>query len=93
MANNSHAGGRDMVPPSGSFDTVGSIATNVAEGFTMVAVGDLIVTRALTKGQDPDFGAVLKILREADVTFGNMETSLFGVLRSSAIEPSTFTVG
>ncbi|RWE32782.1 MAG: CapA family protein [Mesorhizobium sp.] len=45
----------------------------------MVAVGDLIVTRPLTKAQDPDFGAVIKILREADVTFGNMETNIFDI--------------
>lgn len=35
---------------SRSYVRIGSIATNVADGFTMVAVGDLIVTRPLTKG-------------------------------------------
>ncbi|MGY3238231.1 poly-gamma-glutamate capsule biosynthesis protein CapA/YwtB (metallophosphatase superfamily) [Bradyrhizobium sp. USDA 4448] len=57
------------------YDQVASIATNVEDGFTMVAVGDLIVTRPLTKGQG--LGAIVEILRDADVTFGNMETNIF----------------
>lgn len=64
---------------SGSYDRIGSIATNVADGFTMVAVGDLIVTRPLTKGQHPGFSNIVKILHEADATFGNMETSIFDI--------------
>ncbi|RUX08603.1 CapA family protein [Mesorhizobium sp. M2A.F.Ca.ET.037.01.1.1] len=63
----------------GGYDTVGSIATNVADGFTMVAVGDLIVSRAVTKSQDSGFGAVVKILRDADVTFGNLEVNIFDI--------------
>lgn len=72
--NNSHS-----VRQASSYDTVGSIATNVADGFTMVAVGDVIVSRALTRAQDPGFGAVVKILRDADVTFGNMEMNIFDI--------------
>ncbi|MET4312822.1 hypothetical protein ABIC01_005833, partial [Bradyrhizobium sp. RT4b] len=34
-----------------TYDAAGSVATNVADDFTMVAVGDLIVTRPLTKGR------------------------------------------
>lgn len=59
------------------YDTVGSIATNVADGFTMVAVGDLIVSRALTKCQHSGFGDIVRILRDADATFGNMEMNIF----------------
>ncbi|MHC2303256.1 hypothetical protein [Rhizobium mongolense] len=55
---------------------VGSIATNVVDGFTMVAGGDLIVSRTLTKGREPGFGAVVDLLNRADVTFGNMETNI-----------------
>ncbi|RWK47233.1 MAG: CapA family protein [Mesorhizobium sp.] len=61
----------------GGYDTVGSIATNVAEGFTLVAVGDLIVSRAVTKSQDFGFSSVVKILQDADVTFGNLEVNIF----------------
>lgn len=59
------------------YDEIGSIATNVVDGFSMVAVGDLIVSRALTKGRNPGFGAIVDIIKNADVTFGNMETNIF----------------
>ncbi|MER9128034.1 CapA family protein [Mesorhizobium sp. M0959] len=62
-----------------NYDTVGSIATNVADGFTIVAVGDLILSRPLTKYQHPGFDDIVKILREADVTFGNMESLIFDI--------------
>ncbi|MHC4047963.1 CapA family protein [Bradyrhizobium sp. 23AC] len=75
---NRHSG-KHLVRRDVSYDTAGSIATNVADGFTMVAVGDLIVTRPLTKGQDQGFGSIIKILFGADVTFGNMETNIFDV--------------
>ncbi|RXH29749.1 hypothetical protein XH99_12970 [Bradyrhizobium nanningense] len=61
------------------YDAVASIETNVADGFTMVAIGDLIVTRPLTKYQGASFAAVVKILQNADVTFGNMETNIFDI--------------
>ncbi|ASP69720.1 CapA family protein [Sinorhizobium meliloti] len=59
------------------YDTAGSVETNVADGFTLVAVGDLIVSRALTKGNHLGFDKILEILRNADATFGNMETNIF----------------
>lgn len=62
-----------------SYDTAGSIATNVADGFTLVAVGDLIATRPLTNGQHEGFDQIVKILQDADVTFGNMETNIFDI--------------
>lgn len=77
--NRLRAAGCDPVHAAGNYDSVGSTATNIADGFTLVAVGDLIVTRPLTKTQDADFGAVLKVLREADVTFGNMETNILDI--------------
>ncbi|UVC15381.1 CapA family protein [Mesorhizobium onobrychidis] len=61
------------------YDTVGSIETNVADGFTMVAVGDLIVSRPLTRYGHPGFDDIVKILQDADVTFGNMETLIFDI--------------
>ncbi|MER9560068.1 CapA family protein [Mesorhizobium sp. M0323] len=67
------------IQQGGSYDTTGSIAMNVSDGFTMVAVGDLIVSRALTKGRHPSFGDIVQILRDADVTFGNMETLIFDI--------------
>lgn len=66
------------VGPDG-FDLVGSTATNVADGFTMVAVGDLILSRPVSEYQGPEFDAVVKILRGADVTFGNMESNIIDI--------------
>ncbi|WP_287118964.1 hypothetical protein [Mesorhizobium sp.] len=37
------------------YDKAGSIQTNVADGFTLAAVGDLIVSRPLTQGNHSGF--------------------------------------
>ncbi|WP_456647422.1 MULTISPECIES: CapA family protein [unclassified Bradyrhizobium] len=63
----------------GGFDRVGSTATNVQDGFTMAAVGDLLLARPVTRGRHPGFHEVVKILHNADVTFGNMETNIFDI--------------
>lgn len=79
MEKDSYENGHHAVQQDSRYDMAGSIETNVRDGFTMVAVGDLIVTRPLTKSQDADFSAVLKILHDADVTFGNIETNIFDI--------------
>lgn len=61
------------------FDRIGSIDTNVADGFTMVAVGDLIVTRQLTRSNNRGFEDVLQLFKDADVRFGNMETNILDI--------------
>ncbi|QPB24701.1 CapA family protein [Rhizobium sp. 007] len=60
-----------------NYDSIGSVATNVADGFTLVAVGDLIVSRAITKNNNPGLGEVAELLQGVDVTFGNLETNIF----------------
>ncbi|PCK77187.1 CapA family protein [Rhizobium sophoriradicis] len=77
MENQSHEQPTQFIDRAAGYDVDGSIETNVADGFTMVAVGDLIVSRALTKSNQPGFSAIVKLLRDADVTFGNMETNVF----------------
>ncbi|MCK1676474.1 CapA family protein [Bradyrhizobium sp. 150] len=72
----------EAVQQGARYDDVASTATNVADGFTMVAVGDLIVSSPLTKDQESGFGLVVKILRDADVTFGNLETNVFDLQAS-----------
>lgn len=62
-----------------SYDETGSLETNVTNGFTIVAVGDLIVSRRLTNGSHPGFAQVVDILKAADVTFGNLETNIFDI--------------
>lgn len=60
-------------------EEIASIATNANDGFTMVAVGDLLVRRPLTNGRDSGFGAIVSMLREADAVFGNLETNIFDI--------------
>jgi poly-gamma-glutamate capsule biosynthesis protein CapA/YwtB (metallophosphatase superfamily) len=53
--------------------------TNVPDGFTLVTVGDLITSRPLQQysAQDEGFRRVVEILKRGDVTYGNMETTIF----------------
>ncbi|HMK87380.1 MAG TPA: CapA family protein [Steroidobacteraceae bacterium] len=53
--------------------------TDVPDGFTVAAVGDLIISRPLSQYADrlPGFAMVLDVLRGADVLYGNLETTLF----------------
>lgn len=53
------------------------LETRLPDGFTLAAVGDLITTRPLAQllPADPGFAAVVKMLREADVAYGNFETT------------------
>ncbi|HEY1433809.1 MAG TPA: CapA family protein, partial [Thermoanaerobaculia bacterium] len=58
-------------PPERELDT------RLPDGFSVAAVGDLITTRPLapTLTADPAFAAVVKLLRDADVAYGNFETT------------------
>jgi poly-gamma-glutamate capsule biosynthesis protein CapA/YwtB (metallophosphatase superfamily) len=58
---------------------------SVPDGFSAAAVGDLIISRPLSQHAEgmPSFAAVIEILRGTDVTFGNLETTIF--------DPRTFT--
>lgn len=55
------------------------LQASVPDGFAVSAVGDLIISRPLSQyaGPLPGFSAVLDILRGSDVTFGNLETTIF----------------
>jgi len=54
---------------------------SVADGFTLAAVGDCIISRPLSQnlGRDPAFAGVVDILQRADVTFGNLETTILDI--------------
>ena len=58
---------------------------SVPDGFTAAAVGDLIISRPLSQhaASLPAFAKVLEVLRGADATFGNLETTIF--------DPRSFT--
>jgi poly-gamma-glutamate capsule biosynthesis protein CapA/YwtB (metallophosphatase superfamily) len=57
------------------------LQTNVPDGFTFTAVGDLIISRPLSQyaATDAPFKAVLAALRSTDVLYGNLETTIFDV--------------
>jgi poly-gamma-glutamate synthesis protein (capsule biosynthesis protein) len=54
------------------------LETAIADGFTLAAVGDLIISRPLTQTlpNDPGFAAVVHLLQGADAAFGNFETAV-----------------
>jgi poly-gamma-glutamate synthesis protein (capsule biosynthesis protein) len=54
------------------------LQTNVPDGFKLVAVGDCIISRPLSQyaTRQPAFAEALKILKDGDATYGNLETSI-----------------
>ena len=78
-----------VVRDASQFDPKRPIETemqaNVPDGFSAAAVGDLIISRPVSQhaAAMPLFAALLEVLRGTDVTFGNLETTLF--------DPRTFT--
>ena len=53
--------------------------TDVPDGFTVATVGDLIISRPLSQyiPRLPGFGSAVRVLRAADVLYGNLETTIF----------------
>jgi poly-gamma-glutamate capsule biosynthesis protein CapA/YwtB (metallophosphatase superfamily) len=72
-----------VVQDPGRFDSKRPVEreleASVPDGFSAVAVGDLIISRPLSQHAErlPAFSAVLDILRGANVAFGNLETTIF----------------
>jgi poly-gamma-glutamate capsule biosynthesis protein CapA/YwtB (metallophosphatase superfamily) len=62
------------------------LETSISDGFTLAAVGDLIMERPLSQllPSDPAFAAVVRILREADAAFGNFENVAIDLARTPA---------
>jgi poly-gamma-glutamate capsule biosynthesis protein CapA/YwtB (metallophosphatase superfamily) len=62
------------------------LETSIADGFTLAAVGDLIMERPLSQllPGDPRFAAVVRILRDADAAFGNFENVAIDLSRTRA---------
>jgi len=57
------------------------LEASVPDGFTLASVGDCIISRPLSQKRagDAAFDGAVKILRGADATFGNLETSILDV--------------
>lgn len=62
------------------------LETSIADGFTLAAVGDLIMERPLSQllPGDPGFAAVVRIVRDASVAFGNFENVAIDLSRTPA---------
>jgi poly-gamma-glutamate capsule biosynthesis protein CapA/YwtB (metallophosphatase superfamily) len=67
------------------------LRTNVPDGFTVSAVGDLIIARPLSQyaSGDPGFAAALNVLAQSDVVYGNMESTILD-LRTFKGSPYSF---
>jgi poly-gamma-glutamate capsule biosynthesis protein CapA/YwtB (metallophosphatase superfamily) len=51
------------------------LTCNIADGFTLAAVGDLLIPRPASMSTDPNFRAAAGILQNADISFGNFEAN------------------
>lgn len=60
-------------------DSARSLRMNVEDGFTVGAVGDLILARPISQNTDSRFTRMVDILRRPDVTFGNLEGSIIDI--------------
>ena len=56
-----------------------SLRSSIADGFTLAAVGDIIMANPESANADPGFQAQLKILRGADAAFGNFEDTAIDI--------------
>src|SRR5205085_449408 len=64
------------------------LATSIADGFTLAAVGDCIIARPVS--QTPGFAPVGEILHDADAAFGNFEGTAIDLTRTPAVPQAEF---
>jgi poly-gamma-glutamate capsule biosynthesis protein CapA/YwtB (metallophosphatase superfamily) len=57
-------------------DPAVDMAMKISESFTLASVGDLIIMRPANQFGDPGFQNAVKLIRDADVGFGNLEGSI-----------------
>jgi len=57
------------------------LQTSVPDNFKLIAVGDCIISRSLSQyaGRDQSFSQAVKLLKSADATYGNLETSILDI--------------
>jgi poly-gamma-glutamate capsule biosynthesis protein CapA/YwtB (metallophosphatase superfamily) len=69
-------------------DAQRELTMNVADGFTVAAVGDNIIARPVS--QTPGFAPVGKIIHDADAAFGNFEGTAIDLSRTPAVPQAEF---
>jgi poly-gamma-glutamate synthesis protein (capsule biosynthesis protein) len=62
-----------------SSDRERALSCSIADGFTLAAVGDLVLAAPHATAADPGFQSTVQILRGADITFGNLEENLIDI--------------
>lgn len=70
-----------QAPPRQPQGPAQELAMSIADGFTLAAVGDVIIARPISQNPDPAFTAMAALLRNADVAVGNFEGSAFDIRR------------
>ena len=79
---NTASGQRFGEPPVAAPRDAGvNLATKIVAPFTVATVGDVMVKRTGGALEAPEFQGLFKLLKDADVTFGNMEGNLADVDR------------
>ncbi len=75
-------------PTPASRDPQRELATSVADGFTLAAVGDCIIVRPVS--HTPGFAPVGKVVHDADAAFGNFEGTALDLSRTPAVPQAEF---
>jgi Bacterial capsule synthesis protein PGA_cap len=57
-------------------DWTQDLQMKIEQPFTLASVGDLIIIRPASQYDDPGFQAAIKVIRDADVGFGNFESMI-----------------
>lgn len=63
-------------PPVAPRDAASNLALKIAGPFTIASVGDVLIKRPASMLADPAFQSAIRIVRDADIGFGNMEGNL-----------------
>jgi poly-gamma-glutamate synthesis protein (capsule biosynthesis protein) len=59
---------------SGARNWTQDAAMKITEPFTLASVGDVIIVRPASQSTDPGLQSAIKVIRDADVGFGNFES-------------------
>src|SRR5947209_19871752 len=81
-------GAAQQAPSPSPRDPQRELTMNVADGFTVAAVGDNIIARPVS--QTPGFAGVGKLIHDADVAFGNFEGTAIDLTRTPAAPQAEF---
>lgn len=62
-------------------DSSMQLQSSIQDGFALAAVGDIILTQPVSMRSDPGLQSAIAILRNADVAFGNFESTAIDIRR------------